>query len=288
MHDRNKHLGSIVVTPGSGYKVWWSCTSCPDSHPHLWETRVAARGQGKGCPFCSGQKLCRHNSLATKAPEVTLYWHPDKNFPLSPSTITACSSYRAHWLCSACKHEWQATVNMKARRNSGCPECAKATSGRNKDGVRQKHPTFASCNHPLLSQWVHSLNGKEGNYPDNTTLGSAKLIWWTCGQCPKGNKHSWRATAKSRAGKQATGCPYCAGHRVCERNSLQTLQPDIAADFDVAANGLTPAEVTASATTMYKWLSDKPGDKLRSVDKRTTHAHSQTRLAKRTQAGGRA
>ena len=47
---------------------------------------------------------------------------------------------------------------MKAQCNSGCPKCARAQSGHSKDGVRQKRPTFASCHHPLLSQWDHSLN----------------------------------------------------------------------------------------------------------------------------------
>ena len=65
MHDRNKHLGSIVVKPQSGRKVWWSCPDCPDGHSHIWEATVANRTTGSGCPFCSGAKVCKHNSLAT-------------------------------------------------------------------------------------------------------------------------------------------------------------------------------------------------------------------------------
>ena len=134
------------------------------------------RSSGIGCPFCSGAKVCQHNSLATKPPQVALHGHHDKNLPLSPGTVTALSQYRAHWVCSVCKYEWQARVASKSQSHSGCPECARANLGCSKDGIRQKHSTFASCNHVLLSQWDHSLNQQDGNYPDNTTLGSHKSM----------------------------------------------------------------------------------------------------------------
>jgi len=50
---------------------------------------------------------------------------------------------------------------------------------------------------------------------------------------------------------------------------LETVCPDIAADFDVEKNGVTAAEVTSSGTTEYSWLSDEPGAKKRSVNQRT-------------------
>ena len=176
MHDKNDHLGSIVVTPHSGRKVSWSCPHCPDGHAHIWEAKVSARSNGTGCPFCSGRKVCKHNSLATQAPEVARYWHSTRNLPLSPDTVAVSSNNRAHWVCPACKHAWRDPVYANLALNTGCPECARASGGRSKAGVRQKHPTFASCNHHLLSQWDHSLNELDGNYPANTTLRSDKLI----------------------------------------------------------------------------------------------------------------
>ena len=283
MHDRNKHLGSIALKPNSNRKAWWSCPDCPDGHSHIWEATVNSRTKGSGCPFCSGDKVCKHNSLATKAPEAALDWHRDKNLPFTPDTVTAQSHVRAHWCCSACRHEWQLRIDQKVRR--GCPQCAKAHVGRSKDGTRQKHPTFASCSHSLLSQWDHGLNAMEGNYPDNTTLGSGKLIWWICHQCHKGKVHSWQARPQFRTGRLQSSCSFCAGKRVCACNSLQTLHPDIAADFDTAANLTTADEVTASATAKYRWLSDPPGAPLRSVDLRTRHAQAKYRLATLEESG---
>jgi len=56
---------------------------------------------------------------------------------------------------------------------------------------------------------------------------------------------------------------------------LQTVYPDVAADFDIKKNGVSPAEVTRSTQTEYSWLSDEPGAKKRSVNQRTTHTRKQ-------------
>ena len=266
MHDRNKHLGSIKVKPYSSRKAWWSCPDCPDGHSHIWEATVGSRTKGRGCQFCSGNKVCKHNSLATKAPEAAHDWHTDRNLPLSPETVTAQSNVRALWCCAACQHEWLTRIQVRVIR--GCPKCAKAHAGSSKDGMRQKHPTFASCNHPLLAQWNHGLNAREGNYPENTTLGSNKLIWWDCKNCPKGRKHVWQAKPFQRAGTAQSSCPFCAGKKVCACNSLQTVYPEVAVDFDIKANQLTPDQVTRSPHPEYRWLSDKPETPLRITELR--------------------
>ena len=163
-------------------------------------------------------------------------------------------------------------MRTKAGVSSGCPKCAKANGGKKADGTRQKHPTFARAEHALLQQWERDRNRENGNFPENTTLQSSKLIWWCCYECPKGKVHSWQARAFSRnLGKKQTGCPCCAGQKVCECNSLETVCPDVAADFDVEKNGVSAAEVTSSASSKYSWLSDEPGAKKRSVMSRTTY-----------------
>ncbi|DBA68578.1 TPA: hypothetical protein ACH3X2_013520 [Trebouxia sp. C0005] len=267
----NMQLGPIVIRPASNRKVWWACEQCPDGFLHIWEATVLKRTYGTGCPFCSGSAVCQHNTLARKAPEVALLWDAKKNHPMSPDQVTVFSNMRAHWKCSACSHEWQALIADRTRGKSGCPKCAKANGGKKADGTRQKHPTFARAKHPLLQQWLCDRNKGNGNFPDNTTLQSSKLIWWQCHACPKGKIHSWQACPAHRtSSKKPTGCPYCAGKKLCECNSLKTIYPGIAADFDAEQNGVSAAEVTSSAGTKYSWLSDKPGAKKRSVHQRTT------------------
>ena len=279
-HEKlNRHLGHILIKPYSNRKVWWSCDQCPEGFPHIWEAFVHKRSQGTGCPFCSGQAICQPNTLARKAPEVALFWDAKKNHPTSPDRVTVSSRMRAHWKCSCCLHKWQTSVLNKTHNKTGCPKCAKANAGRKADGTREKHPTFAGAKHALLEQWDHDRNIENGNTPDNTTLQSNKLIFWCCRECPKGKVHSWRALAGQRI--LGSGCPFCAGKRLCECNSLATVCPDVAADFDIKQNGVSAAQVTSSATTKYSWLSDEPGAKKRSVQQRTRHAKQKVNTAAR-------
>ena len=55
---------------------------------------------------------------------------------------------------------------------------------------------------------------------------------------------------------------------------MESVCPDIAADFDVQKNGVTAAEVTSSAAAKYCWLSDEPGAKKRSVNQRTLYTRA--------------
>jgi len=195
--------------------------------------------------------------------------------------VTFSSCIRAHWKCSVCTYEWQALVTDKTRGKTGCPECAKRNGGRKADGSRQKHPAFAKAKHALLEQWDHDRNTENGDFPDNTTLKSQKLIWWCCHECPVGKDHSWQARPKDRnSDKKATGCPFCVGHKVCNCNSLEAVCPEIAADFDTEQNGVSAAQVTSSTNTRYRWLSDEPGAKKRSVKQRTGRTKRVMRAAR--------
>ena len=272
----NVHLGNKLIRPFSHRKVWWLCDQCPDSFPHIWQATVFNRTYGTGCPFCSGHAVCQHNTLANNVPEVALFWDAEKNHPMTPDHVTVFSNMRAHWKCSTCLHVWQTKVLNKTRGKTGCPKCAKANGNMPAEGTRQKHPSFARAKHALLQQWDHDRNRENANHPDNTTLGSHKLIWWQCHECPKGRVYSWQARPTDRTWpKNPTGCPFCAGHKLCECNSLETVCPDIAADFDVEQNGVTAAEVTSSARAKYSWLSDEPGAKKRSVAQRTKYTKKQ-------------
>ncbi|KAL3155490.1 hypothetical protein ABBQ38_011044 [Trebouxia sp. C0009 RCD-2024] len=73
-HTANAGLGDIDIRPYSYRKVQWICDQCPDGHPHSWSATVASRTNGTGCPLCRGCKVCKHNSLAAKAPSVAAQW----------------------------------------------------------------------------------------------------------------------------------------------------------------------------------------------------------------------
>ena len=97
-HAANAHLSNIVITPHSSRKVSWTCDQCPDGHLHSWSAAVKHRSDGTGCPQCIGRKVCRHNSLATKAPLIAAQWDYEANDG-TPDTVVAYSSQKIGWCC---------------------------------------------------------------------------------------------------------------------------------------------------------------------------------------------
>lgn len=141
-----------------------------------------------------------------------------------------------------------------ASTNAGCLKCSLKQNTR----VR-RHPTFEEHNNPvLLEEWDYDRNAIEGNFVHNTTLGSNKLVHWTCKHCPKGQLHRYQAMARYRSGEQQSGCPYCAGKLPCVCNSLESLHPLIAAEMDCNKNGFTAAEVLAYSHKKV-WWRDQEG-----------------------------
>ena len=64
-----------TLTLGSNKKVWWKCAK-----GHQWEATIANRINGRGCPYCAGQKvLIGYNDLQTVNPILANEWDYKKN-----------------------------------------------------------------------------------------------------------------------------------------------------------------------------------------------------------------
>lgn len=98
----------------------------------------------------------------------------------------------------------------------------------------------------LLKEWDESRDFPLT--PDTVSYGSKKKVWWTCE-----NGHSWQTTVHVRS--EGSGCPYCAGRKVLPGfNDLETLYPDVAAQWGPSLNGaLTPEMVTPGSNKKVWW-----------------------------------
>ena len=106
-HALNSDVGYVVIRPKSHRKVWWRCDQCPDGHMHSWQATISDRTRGRGCPQCSGRKVCKHNYLATKAPSVAAQWDYEANDG-TPRSMIAQSKQMVGWHCDVCGHKWEA------------------------------------------------------------------------------------------------------------------------------------------------------------------------------------
>lgn len=186
---RNVPLMPDAVRPRAGKKVWWQCKS-----GHEWNTTIASRVGGSGCPYCAGQRATTETSLAALRPKLVPEWHKTKNANLSPRDITVSSNKKVWWICKR-GHEWQAVVGNRSK-GIGCPFC----SGHRPSATHNllsKHPTLAS-------EWHPTKNGSLK--PSAVVPGSHTSVWWLCSR-----GHEWQSAVKSRVA--GTGCPYCAGRR---------------------------------------------------------------------------
>ena len=188
---KNKDLSPSMVSVGSEKKAWWKCKM-----GHEWQTSIANRAKGIGCPYCSGNKvLSGFNDLVTRYPTIAEEWNLQRNGNLLPQMVSPGSGRKVWWKCQA-GHEWQASITnrVKGRR---CPYC----SGRS---VLQGYNDLATTNPSLASEWHPTQNGNL--LPTMVSRGSTRKVWWICS---KG--HEWQATIGSRS--QGAGCPYCSGRR---------------------------------------------------------------------------
>ena len=228
------------VVAGSHQKVWWKC---PKADDHEWQTTVASRAAGTGCPCCRNMKAVLSNCLATTHPDLARQWHPTKNGDLTPNQVVARSEKKVWWKCSkGPDHEWQAALcNRTSSRPTGCPYCA----GRQVSATN----SLATCFPALASQWHPTKNGDLT--PDQVAAGSHMKVWW---QCPKGPDHEWQARPNNRM-RSGTGCPCCEGLKVSVTNSLTSRFPGIVLEWHPIKNGnLTPDQLVAGSERKVWWL----------------------------------
>ena len=245
-HVSHQQIGNIQIQPGSSRLVWWTCDQCPFGLPHTWLASIKHRqGMDNQCPFCTNRKLCHHNSLLTVAPSVASYWDTAEN-GVTAEQVVAGSHTRGHWLCPTCNHSWQAHVHTRVGNNSGCPKCSKKSMG------YTRQPSLTVSNHPVMVEFDHSRNKEAGLDPDKITLGSNKKVHWVCSNCPRGQPHVFMASPNSRVGGK-TGCPYCSSVKACVCNSLQSLYPALAAEWDTARNGIGPDQILPGSHKLAHW-----------------------------------
>ena len=258
---RNLHLRGVVITPGSSRKVWWTCDQCPDGHPHEWEAVIRSRSSGSGCPFCASRRVCPHNSLPTKAPEVAAQWS-DSNQG-SPHDYMLGSAKKVIWKCSD-GHEWEASIVDRTIGHSGCPHCEKSSRLGKK---QQRHPALTQSQHPMMQLWDWDTNATAGFDPSKITCGSKQRAHWICHKCPRGQPHTWQTRVHDMY--KGSGCPVCAGKRACKCNSLKSLHPDLANQWDYSKNEGMPEDYTANSNHDAWWYNHERGTFRARIGRRT-------------------
>ncbi len=119
--SRNGDLNPRNVTPGSGRKIWWICSS-----GHEWQAPVYSRSRGSNCPVCSRPSTSVDNEMLIANKDLIKQWHLTKNSGLNLRNLPPGFNKKVWWICEE-GHEWQQTVKARMK-GVGCPQCHKSTS----------------------------------------------------------------------------------------------------------------------------------------------------------------
>ena len=242
--EKNGDLHPEDVAKSSQKKIWWVC-----ENGHEWETTVASRtNQGTGCPVCArlkkrssiGKSLYRY-CVEKKDDTLLSQWHPTKNGELTPKDVSHGSNRKVWWICEK-GHEWEAMVNSRTNRRTGCPVCARD---------RFQTIDLATSDPEIAKQWHPTKNGDL--QPTDVTRWADTKVWWVC---EKG--HEWEGMVYCRIAS-GCGCPICTMKRLqLGVNDLATTNPEIAKQWHPDKNGaLQPTEVTSSSHKKVWWICEK-------------------------------
>jgi hypothetical protein len=187
-------------------------------------------------------------SLAEVAPAVAAELDLERSGGRTAAQIHAGSHDVVGWRCpKGPDHKWDARVAHRTRRNVRCPFCA----------GRRASVTNDLNNYPeVAAQFDVEANG--GLTPADVPSGSEKPYHW---RCDAGPDHRWEATPAARTqastGRHGTGCPFCTRKiKASVTNSLARF-PELAAEFDVEANGCTPDQVVSTSQKRYWWRCER-------------------------------
>lgn len=238
---KNKGLKPSDIMTRYSKKVWW-LGKCG----HEWKANPDHRYRGSGCPICLGMKaLTVENSIFEMVHEIVKDWDYDKNGDLHPKNVAWKSGKDIWWKCDS-GHSYQMKPNTKITISkktkelhiADCPYC----SGQR---VLAGYNDLATTHPELMKEWDFDKNTI---IPSEITYGSDKKVWWKCNQ-----NHSWEATVNSRSSMKR-GCPYCTGKAILTGyNDLQTLNPELAAEWHPTKNKITADQVSLHDHHKYWW-----------------------------------
>lgn len=109
------------VTCGSNKMAWWLCKNCNENY----NASICNITYGYGCPYCSGQKVCNWNCLATKHAEIAGQWHTIKNGKITPHDVVSGSRKKFWWKCSFCNKDIFISCGTATQRDKKYLICSK-------------------------------------------------------------------------------------------------------------------------------------------------------------------
>jgi very-short-patch-repair endonuclease len=248
---KNKHNLPEHFTSGSSFKAWWKCKK---NHSYLTRICNRTKKNGTNCPYCSNKKVSSENNLLVRFPELAKEWHPYKNGELLPKDLLPASRKVVWWLCSE-GHSYSSVASMRtSSMKTNCPYCARQRAS-SKYNLAVKFPE-------IIKEWDYKKNKIN---PNEHLPGSKKKAWWLCHE-----GHSYYSRISDRT-LNKSGCPYCSGTLVSDKNSLKIHYPHLLKEWDYNKNKkIEPTNISYGSSKKVWWKCKNNHSYEAVVNSRTT------------------
>lgn len=239
--SRNGNISPYNFSYGSHKLVWWKCLKCEGE----WKAYIFNRAiHSQGCPYCSGKRISKRNSLAVNYPALVNEWHPSRNGNLNPDNFSYGSNRKVWWRCRECDGVWEAYIPNRTIHGQGCPYCS---------GTRVSDRNSLAVNYPdLVNEWDYANNGVLK--PEDISFGSTRKVNWICPVCG----YKWPCVIADRV-RRGTKCPRCTDRITSKehpsKNCLALASPENVDEWHPTKNGdLTPWDVTKKSGRSAWWI----------------------------------
>lgn len=177
------------------------------------------------------------------------YWDSNKNRAVNIDEVNIGSNISYYWRCPICKREWKTRVYHLINDTNGCPNCKKE-----QNRIKKVNEVgLIKDEMELMKEWDYKTNNKNKIYPDKLSKKSKTKVAWICTK----NKHRWESSIYNRV-VHHRGCPYCTNQKILKGyNDLETINPELACEWNYDKNTLMPHEVGTGTNKKYWWKCEK-------------------------------
>jgi very-short-patch-repair endonuclease len=158
------------------------------------------------------------DTLEDTHPEIAKEWDHKKNFPLTPSLFSRGTNQKFWWICID-GHTWDAAINNRVSKGSGCPICYKNNASDIARKSRNKNTQTLDQYRPVYLN-MYDLE-KNQLTPSEVAIKSHIMIWWSCK-----NGHGFEKRPSDMFKNH--DCPAC--------NRLSFKLPEILVEWDYEKN----------------------------------------------------
>jgi hypothetical protein len=169
---------------------------------------------------------------------LILEW--SKNNKEDYNLINYGSEKIVEWKCFKCNYFFNQKICKRTVDRVGCPFCC---------GKKVNNVNSLEVNYPELSKQLLIPN------PSDVTCASSKIGTWKCFKCKENYKSKIHQMVKSFENKNS-GCPFCTGKKVNDKNNLLVTHPQICLEWDYEKNIKGPENYTAGSGSRSKvwWI----------------------------------